>query len=127
MKNFSFTLGYVLLSLTLVLGCRPKEESAKTQKPALTPKLLAFACEGGKSFTVQFDGKGESVILKMDDTSIKLLHVPSGTGAKYSDGRTTVWMKGDEALVEVEAKLSSEIAGSKSNSAFTKKQSETEK
>jgi membrane-bound inhibitor of C-type lysozyme len=63
--------------------------------------MLVFHCEKGKSFTVQFDAKGESVLLKMDDKNIRLPHVPSGSGAKYSDGGTTVWMKGDEAFVEV--------------------------
>jgi membrane-bound inhibitor of C-type lysozyme len=105
MRNLTLVLTIVFLSLTLVLACGQKEEPAKTKKPIITTGMLVFHCENDKSFTVKFDAKGESVLLQMDDKSIRLPHVPSGSGAKYSDGRTIVWMKGDEAFVEVNGKI----------------------
>jgi hypothetical protein len=36
---------------------------------------------------------------------VRLPHVISGSGARYSDGKTTFWNKGRSVLVEVDDKI----------------------
>ena len=36
---------------------------------------------------------------------LRLPHVISGSGARYSDGKTTFWNKGKSVLVEVDTKI----------------------
>jgi membrane-bound inhibitor of C-type lysozyme len=98
-------LGVTLLSLTLILACGQQEEPIKVQKPAPASKLLVFNCEGGKGFTVEFDDKDENALLTLNDKTLKLPHVPSGSGAKYSNGKTTFWTKGEKSFVEVDGKI----------------------
>ena len=105
MKRSVVIVGLAVLLLTLIMACGKPEEPAEAPKPATEPRLLVFQCEGGVGFTVELDEKGDSALLKMAGQNIKLPHVPSGSGAKYSDGKTTLWMKGKEALVEVDGKI----------------------
>jgi putative lipoprotein len=39
--------------------------------------------------------------LFLPEQTISLTHVPSGSGAKYSEDQITYWSKGDEALLEI--------------------------
>jgi membrane-bound inhibitor of C-type lysozyme len=76
-----------------------------SDEPAGALNRVVFLCEDGKSFTVDFVENGNSILLQMDGNSIKLPQVPSGSGARYSDGKTTVWTKGEEGFVEVDDKI----------------------
>jgi membrane-bound inhibitor of C-type lysozyme len=102
MTRASLIIGLALLSVTVIIGCGKQEEPLKAQKPATAPRLLVYQCSGGQGFVVEVDEKGDSALLKMDGQSVKLPQVPSGSGAKYNDGKTTLWTKGDEAFVEVD-------------------------
>jgi len=105
MNRLILTLGIAWLLLTLVWACGQAEGPATALKPGTASEPLVFQCAGGQSFIVEFDRKGENILFKMDNLSIKLPQVPSGSGAKYSDGRTTVWMKGEEAFVVVDGNI----------------------
>lgn len=105
MKHVSLTIGLALLSVTVIIGCGQQEEPPKAQKPAAAPRLLVYQCSKGQGFVAEVDEKGDSALLKMDGQSAILPQVPSGSGAKYSDGQTTLWTKGDEAFVEVDGKI----------------------
>ena len=43
--------------------------------------------------------------MRFDGRDLRLPHVISGSGARYSDGKTTFWNKGRSALVEVDEKV----------------------
>ena len=74
-------------------------------KLTAAPQRAVYQCEGGKSFTVGFVDNGNSALLPIEGNSIKLSHVPSGSGARYSNGKTALWTKGDEAFVETNGKI----------------------
>ena len=45
--------------------------------------------------------EGENAWLFLPTGTVNLPHVPSGSGAKYTDGEITFWSKGEEATLEV--------------------------
>jgi membrane-bound inhibitor of C-type lysozyme len=59
-----------------------------------------YVCEDGKTFTVAFRGEGSSVTVAHDGGQYTLPQTIGGTDAKYSDGRTTLYLDGPRALLE---------------------------
>jgi membrane-bound inhibitor of C-type lysozyme len=64
------------------------------------PEHVTYRCEGGRSFDVEFSPSGESATLKLAGKSYRLPKVPGATQAKFSDGSTTLWLDGQNALME---------------------------
>lgn len=104
MKNISAIGTALSLASLSVVGFRV----GKFQNIALVTEILSensvrevltFQCQGGKSFTGSFTV--EQAIVTLAGEKFTLPRVSSGSGAKYSDGATTVWTKGEEALIEV--------------------------
>jgi membrane-bound inhibitor of C-type lysozyme len=83
-----------ILSLLLgaaLLGCA---------SPRLEPDTwVSYDCEGGRTPEVGFSGAGEAVALRIAGRTLRLEPVPAASGARYSDGTTTFWSKGPEALL----------------------------
>ena len=63
------------------------------------PRVLAYECEE-LSFRVEVTK--ERAVLFLPGKSLELPAVPAASGAKYSDGSTTWWSRGDEALLTLE-------------------------
>jgi membrane-bound inhibitor of C-type lysozyme len=87
--------GMLALVITLIAAC-----SGSNPAPAIgTP----YQCDGDKSFVAEFNGEGPDgdVKLTMEGETLEMSLVPAASGAKYSDGTTTLWTKGDEAFIEV--------------------------
>jgi membrane-bound inhibitor of C-type lysozyme len=106
MKRLNFCPVAVLLLLAFVLACSQKEGPAPARQPLGAPhKTFVYRCEGGQSFTVEFVDKAEVALFTLDGKTLKLPHALSGSGARYSDGHTTLWIKGDGAFVEVDGKI----------------------
>jgi len=61
------------------------------------PVTLFFDCPE-RSFSLRHEGEG--VRLRFEDGELFLLPAPAASGAKYTDGETLFWQKGDEARVE---------------------------
>lgn len=55
----------------------------------------------------EFTGEGPdgSVNLILDGQTLTLPREPSGSGAKYSDGETTLWTQGEEGVIEVDGEV----------------------
>ncbi|GAB4445852.1 MAG: hypothetical protein Kow0031_28430 [Anaerolineae bacterium] len=91
---------------TLELG--PAAAAGMAGDDAAMPTSYTYQCDAGKSFTADFTGEGPdgSVNLMLDDgQALTLPRVPSGSGAKYSDGQTTFWTQGDGGFIEVGGNL----------------------
>ena len=58
-----------------------------------------YECSGGYGFVARV--QREKAWLFLPEQTILLPHVPSGSGAKYSEDQITYWSKGDEALLEI--------------------------
>jgi membrane-bound inhibitor of C-type lysozyme len=86
-------LGILLLLFTLTSCTSPKGIS--TQK-------FIYQCDEGKTLSVEFDTRREMVMLTINRRWIYLPRVPSASGAKYSDGNTIFWLKGETATIEID-------------------------
>ena len=60
----------------------------------------AFDCAEGPTF-VLVPVLGGDVALELDRDILRLTRQPTGSGARYSDGKVTVWNKGREASLDV--------------------------
>ncbi len=67
-------------------------------------RVFAYDCEG---FAFRVEVAKERALVFLPGRSVPLAHVPSGSGAKYSDGHVTFWSKGDEASLDVDGALHS--------------------
>ena len=63
------------------------------------PATYFFECEG-LEFTARHDLKG--IYLFLPGRTLLLQEAPAASGAKYSDGKTVFWSKGEEAFLEVD-------------------------
>jgi len=64
------------------------------------PERVTYRCEGGRVFDVHFTESGEVATLYVGGKSYRLPRVPGATQAKFSDGKTSLWLDGQNALVE---------------------------
>lgn len=91
-----------LISLALV-GCTNAEPEAETMEPEIdaTSTMATFQCPDGEMVEAEFIGTDAVVAVLPDQEAMTLPRVESASGARYSDGTTTLWNKGDEIMVEV--------------------------
>ncbi len=61
---------------------------------------LPYRCDNGMRFTVSFDKGANSATLQMNAERLILPGVPSASGAKYTDGKTTLFTKGKTATLD---------------------------
>ncbi|MGD1941817.1 MAG: MliC family protein [Leptolyngbyaceae cyanobacterium] len=99
LKVTSTLLG--LLGLALV-GC-----TGGGEEPEAEGTLATYTCPGGETIEAIFmmeEGREVAVSLPDQDT-LTLPSVEAASGAKYSDGTTTFWEQGGEAMVEVDGEI----------------------
>jgi len=65
---------------------------------AVAPQTYVYECNENYSFVARIEV--EKAWLFLPKKTVPLSHVPSASGAKYSDGQITFWSKGDEAFIE---------------------------
>ena len=67
---------------------------------------LSFRCPDGQTVMAQFHlPEDQFVNVRFAGRELRLPHVISGSGARYSDGKTTFWNKGRSVLMEVDEKV----------------------
>lgn len=75
--------------------------------PAATeaPKQVAYVCDGGVSLTVTFDtAAGKAIVVRSGAAPATLDQQVSGSGFRYSDGKSELSGKGEEAMWTVGGK-----------------------
>ena len=88
-----------VLVLTTILSC-------SGTKPETKQKWLSFRCPDGQAVMAQFQlPEDQFVNVRFAGRELRLPHVISGSGARYSDGKTTFWNRGRSVLVEVDDKI----------------------
>lgn len=88
-------------ALSVTVGCcrqgvRQAQPTDSTGAATGDPMTFFYDCEGQR-FTVRIHADTASVMVP--DKTLVLLQVPSASGAKYTDGTTTFWSKGEEATL----------------------------
>ncbi len=72
---------------------------------------VTYRCEKEQSLQVTFLAQnytypdGAAAVTFADGKTLTLPHIISASGARYSDGKTTFWTKGEGAFVEVDEKM----------------------
>lgn len=61
---------------------------------------VLYTCDQGRSFEVAYEAGAARVTLPLE--ILTLSQVGSASGARYSDGRTTLYTQGNEAFIEVD-------------------------
>lgn len=85
-----------------VIKDAPREADDFEQEPDV-PQLARFTCEEGIPMVVRIENRGERsrAFVSIDGgPDMRLNQVPTGSGAKYSDGLYTVLIKGRNAVLE---------------------------
>jgi heat shock protein HslJ/membrane-bound inhibitor of C-type lysozyme len=65
-------------------------------------RTVVFVCDEGEFFVRMSPGQVELVL---SDRTLVLPQVPAASGAKYQEGRTVFWNKGNEARFEIDGKV----------------------
>lgn len=96
-----------LVGLTLVGCTAPSSDTpvgdtpTATDEPLIADGPVVFECPDGAIITAQFSEANTAVVTLPDQEPISLPATAAASGARYSDGTTTFWNKGNEAMVEV--------------------------
>ncbi|GEM_PF-738260 len=96
-RTWRLAFGALLLSGSPVLSA---QQAPYQPAPA---RNVSFHCPGGKTFTARFTNtKPQSVSILFEGSTepVELPLAISASGARYTDGKTTFWTKGNEALFE---------------------------
>jgi membrane-bound inhibitor of C-type lysozyme len=69
-------------------------------------KWLSFRCPDGQTVMAQFHlPEDQFVNVRFAGRELRLPHTISGSGARYSDGKTTFWNRGRSVLVQMDDKI----------------------
>jgi len=85
----------IFLIFSIVFGC----SSDKAFKSGVT-----YTCDEGKSFELELFENVDIAFLTLPGKRVYLHRMSSTSGVKYSDGSTTLWMKAQNASVEMEGR-----------------------
>jgi membrane-bound inhibitor of C-type lysozyme len=97
MNSSFFRAGAIaLLSGLALAGCNNDSEPTATLAQGT---LVTYQCADGTTFSARLSDQ-EAVADLPNNPNLALPKVESASGAKYSDGTTTLWDKGGEAFVE---------------------------
>ena len=99
-EEFMKRLAIVLVA-TLVAGCSWFGMGSNTgSAPQLPADAVAYQCDQGKRLVVRYPTGAKYVMVMLPDREFRLDQTVSGSGIRYSNGRTTLQSKGDEAFLE---------------------------
>ena len=68
--------------------------------PRVPPGATAYKCDGDKELYVRYLDGGRSVMVIYPEREFRLDAVETGSGARYSNGRTILATNGSEAVLE---------------------------
>jgi membrane-bound inhibitor of C-type lysozyme len=85
-----------ILILTITVGC----SSNKAFKAGVT-----YRCDEGKGFVVELYENVDIAFLTTPGKRFYLHRMPSELGTKYGDGNTTLWIKGQNASIEIDGQI----------------------
>jgi len=73
--------------------------------PRVPPGATAYKCDGGKELFVRYMNGGKSAMVIYPEREFRLDAEETGSGARYSNGHTTLRTQGSEASLEEGANI----------------------
>jgi|GEM_PF-2746856 len=100
--GYFFQDGHLFIDMMADGGTLEFSPQAAAETAAETT-IYTYQCDEGKSFTAEYTDAGPdgSVNLMLDGQPLTLPRAISGSGARYSNDQTTLWIKGNEGFIEV--------------------------
>jgi membrane-bound inhibitor of C-type lysozyme len=97
-RIFTFSWAWLLMFVWLFVGCA----AATTPIDPASIQLVDFECGQVLKIEGALDLRSRQLSVQLpEEDSQRILHqVPSGSGAKYSDGEVLIWTKGANAIIE---------------------------
>jgi membrane-bound inhibitor of C-type lysozyme len=74
--------------------------SDERERPRWPSDAVVYKCEAGKQLVVQYLDGGKSAMVYFPEREFRLDPVVTASGARYSNGRTTLYTQGDEAFLD---------------------------
>jgi membrane-bound inhibitor of C-type lysozyme len=91
--------GFAAVAIIALLSCF--QTNVASEK-----KWLSFRCPDGQTVMAQFHlPEDQFVDVRFAGRELRLPHTISGSGARYSDGKTTFWNRGRSVLVQIDDKI----------------------
>lgn len=87
------------LPMIFLVACSDNASDSDTHKAVNPPTTYVYECDQQYSFTARIEGV--KVWLFLPYETISLPHIAAASGAKYSDGNSLFWTKGNEVMLEV--------------------------
>jgi putative lipoprotein len=75
------------------------EAAQEDTAPSERLRAFAYECDDQTELVARFEPAVDEMTLILAGRTVRLSHVRSGSGARYSDGKTTFWSKRDEATL----------------------------
>lgn len=69
------------------------------EAPRLAPGAVEYLCEGNKTFQARFEASTGIAWIRFPDREFRLDPVPGAVAGRYTNGRTTLNTKGDDAFL----------------------------
>jgi len=95
LKPFGGTLAVLLPVLAAITACSIGKPSAGSIAAGRSGQTFVYECAGRRQLSVRVEG--ETAWLFLASGTRRLPQVVSASGAKFTDGATSYWNKGDDA------------------------------
>lgn len=84
--------------IALLAGCASvtRQSGSVISRPAV-PKGTRYLCEGNRVFSADYQSSGAT--LYITGQALQLRPIQAASGAKYTDGAMTLWVKEDKAVL----------------------------
>jgi membrane-bound inhibitor of C-type lysozyme len=89
-----------LIPLAAALVALAAGFASSEDRPRWPADATIYKCDGDKELVVQYLADGKSAMVMYTERDFRLDQVQSGSGVRYSNGRTTLHTKGPEAFLE---------------------------
>jgi membrane-bound inhibitor of C-type lysozyme len=89
--------------LLVLVGCSswwPFGSGAPADRPRWPSDAVVYKCEIGKQLVVQYLEGGKSAMVWFPEREFRLDPIVAASGARYSNGRTTLFTEGEEASLD---------------------------
>lgn len=82
-------------------GCESlKWWGGPAEQSRIPRNAVVYQCDGGKKLAVRFDEGGKSAMIIFPEREFRLDQAEGASGTRYTNGRATLYTKGDEARLE---------------------------